>query len=201
MEKIILAVCVTVVVILLSFALGAAFGSSVTHSDFIQTLIPLFSMLGDWISGLGALGAVLTALWIAEKQTKDDTEKLNISFNVMVFTGLSGEYLTVRVVSNGKRPSNVTSIVFSSPLSTVNIMVREFHHLSHPLPINLGYGVDAAFIFSAGFEEHIANYIKNHCGGLAEGLELIVVSTIKTYNVKIDSKLIDHFQELSRRLS
>jgi len=196
MEKMIFAVCVTVVVILLSFALGTAFGSSVTHSDFIQTLIPLFSMLGSWVCGLGTLGAVLAALWIAEKQRKDDTENLNISFNIMVLAGLSGEYLTVRVVSNGKRSSNVTSIVFSSPLSTVNIMVREFHPLSHPLPINLGYGVDAAFIFSAGFEEHIANYIKHHCGGSAEGLELMVVSTIKTYKVKIDSKLIDHFQKI-----
>jgi hypothetical protein len=197
MEKMIFVVCVTVIVILLSFALGTAFGSSVTHSDFIETLIPLFSMLGVWVSGLGTLGAVLAALWIAEKQKKDDIENLHISFDFMIFAGLSEEYLTVRVVSNGRRPSNVTSIVLSSPSSTVNIMVREFHRLSHPLPINLSYGVDAVFIFCAGFEEDIASYIKHHCSGSAEGLELNVISTIKNYKVNISPELIKSFQKLA----
>ncbi len=60
------------------FLLGLSFGLSNNHDKFITETVPVLSMLGGWVAGIGALAAVLTTLWLADKQRRDDVESLQV---------------------------------------------------------------------------------------------------------------------------
>jgi ABC-type multidrug transport system permease subunit len=59
----------------LAFLLGLSFGLGNNQAKFISETVPVLSMLGGWVSGIGALAAVLTTLWLADKQRREDVEK------------------------------------------------------------------------------------------------------------------------------
>ena len=56
---------------ILGFCLGAATTAHETGDDLNQFVLPFLSMVGTWVSGLGALAAVLAALHIATRQAAE----------------------------------------------------------------------------------------------------------------------------------
>lgn len=64
-----------VTVAVLSAAIGFAFGVDHTAKDLNKFVIPFLSMVGAWVSGLGALVAVVTALKIANHQTEHEQKQ------------------------------------------------------------------------------------------------------------------------------
>ncbi|MDO9623159.1 MAG: hypothetical protein Q7J46_04155 [Pseudomonas sp.] len=199
MEKALILICAGLLISILSFALGVTAGVSTSYEYFTETLVPILSMLGNWVAGLGALGAVLVALWLAEKQKLDDSENLKVNFGFVIISGQKGHLLSVRVVSNGKRPSTVSGVSISSPDASTSIFIANYHHLSSQIPISLGYGAQANFILTYNFENEIASYINKWCTGSANKLELIVFSSLKNYTIKIDKELIENFQKLAEK--
>lgn len=59
----------------ISFAIGAAFVAQVPGDDPNKLVIPLLTMLGGWVSGLGTLIAVVASLYIAHQQSTDSRKQ------------------------------------------------------------------------------------------------------------------------------
>jgi len=90
----------------LGFGAGAATGSTMNGVDFKDVFIPMFSALGGWVSGAGALAAVGTTLYLYRKQEEENEEELE----VIVYA----EYGAIRVdvTCLSRHPAFVTDIFF-----------------------------------------------------------------------------------------
>lgn len=60
---------------ILSAAIGFAFGVDSPGDELNKNVIPFLSMVGGWVSGIGALVAAIVALRIAENQTKHEHQQ------------------------------------------------------------------------------------------------------------------------------
>lgn len=165
----------------MSFILGVAFGTSSDSAIFSNTILPVLSVVGAWISGIGALGAVTVALWLAEKQRRDEKEHLQIDFGFVIVAGASDAVLMVSAVSKGKRPSEINSVSIYGKKAKVIMHVARFLPGSSQLPINLGYGKKATFLCLQGFEYHVGEYLNTYCGGSSKDLEVCVSTTTENF--------------------
>lgn len=171
---------------LLFFIIGIAFGASITTNDFIETFIPIFSALGSWVSGIGAIAAVFVALWLAEDQSRKDSERLEITLEVAMIPDMyEGLLICISATSVGLRPSLVSMISITCGKNVSSqLAFTKFSKFSDELPRKLNYGDRATWFLTPDSEKTIANYIKSVCSGNAEGLTL----NIKTSTTKFSSK-------------
>lgn len=193
----------TVGIILLGmmlFLLGTAFGASTNSSDFKEMLLPVLSVIGSWVSGVGALGAVLVALFIAEKQRRSEKENLKIEFNFVIVPFATEAVLMISAVSVGKQPSEISSVVIYGQGATASMYVSRLLNGSSPIPVNLGYGKKAIFLCEEGFEHHIGSYLNTYCGGKASNLKVCVSTTTENFIFVPDAKMksaLESFAEKS----
>ena len=180
-EKVILALIGGLFVGSFLFLLGVALGTSISGGGFRESLLPILNVTGTWISGIGALGAVIVALWLAEKQRRNDREEIKIEFEFVVVAGNSKEYLMISAVSVGNRPSELNSVTIYSEKASTRLYVSEFQKRSTELPVNLGYGKKATFLCVDGFENHLGQYLNSYCDGKADGLIICISSNTENF--------------------
>ena len=167
----------------ISFALGVAFGITTDDADFKGYWIPVLGMIGGWVSGLGALTAVVVSLWLAHKQSREDTELVDGSF----FEATNGreDFFALTIVSKGKRPAKVRSITLGGLGAKKHLFVAQWGVGSNDLPAFLNYGEDAFFRFRDDFGVTINEFITNNLDGIESRLRVIVSTTVKTYEFKL----------------
>lgn len=182
---------VLVTVIGLAFLLGLSFGLGNNHDNFISETVPVLSMLGGWVSGIGALAAVLTTLWLADKQRREDVESLQVQVrSAIAMNGLGGWFIALNVISDGKRPVEVTNISVMSPHAKAYIPITDLAYGSSALPVSLSYGQRASFHLLAGFEREIRGFVNSHCKGRAAGLKVIISTTLKDFEAPLPEHLL-----------
>lgn len=131
---------------MLVFLFGVAYGVSSERKQFLDTFIPVFSTVGSWVSGIGALGAIFVALWLAEQQAKKDREHLNLGFNCVLTSVYKDGLLCIEAVSVGQRPSHISSLFLSGGKGCTHQMeLVNFSQGSSALPTKLGYGEKAHY--------------------------------------------------------
>src|SRR5262245_10553750 len=64
--------CIGLIATLFAFGLGIWTATSHTAEDLDKFAISLLSMLGSWVSGIGTLGAIIAALYVAREQIRDN---------------------------------------------------------------------------------------------------------------------------------
>ncbi|BDZ73922.1 hypothetical protein GCM10025856_16410 [Methylophaga marina] len=180
-EKVILIVLGVILLGAMCFLLGTALGVSIDRGNFTETLLPVLSVIGSWVSGVGALGAVTVALWIAEKQRRSEKEDLELDFGFVIVPGFQEAVLMISAVSVGKRPSEINSISVYGKNATVIMHVARFLNVSSQLPTNLGYGKKANFLCEEGFEIHIGEYLNTYCDGTSKDLKVCVSTTTENF--------------------
>jgi hypothetical protein len=180
-EKLFLTTLGILLLCLMLFLLGVAFGTSTSNAEFKETILPVLSAVGSWVSGVGALGAVLVALWIAEKQRINDKESLKLAFDFVVTPEQSNAVLMISAVSVGKRPSEINSILIYSQGATTQMYITSYLHGSSQIPINLGYGKKAQWLCKEKFEHQIGSYLKTYCNSKASHLEICVSTTTENF--------------------
>jgi hypothetical protein len=67
------------VCLILGFGAGAATGVFFNGAEFSEVFVPMFSALGGWVSGAGALAAVGTTLYFYSEQNKENEELIRVS--------------------------------------------------------------------------------------------------------------------------
>lgn len=183
---------------ILFYALGVATGVATSVDEFKET-VSLLSMLGGWVSGLGALAAVATTLWLADRQRREDVESLKIWLATTRVEDFRDECFMVEVASNGKRPCIIRTINFKCPSAKKPLHIPSVLKESAPLPTPLNYGEAAQFIFAPYLEGQIARYINNDCGGRAESLYVVVSSNLESFEKRIPSDYLNTLNKLAEK--
>ncbi|WDG39741.1 hypothetical protein PUP72_13795 [Pseudomonas synxantha] len=184
-------IVVLATVIGLAFLLGLSFGLGNSHGKFITETVPVLSMLGGWVAGIGALAAVLTTLWLADKQRREDVESLRVSVrSAIADTGEGGWFIALGITSDGKRPVKVTSLSVQSPHARNYLHVSQFWWGSDPLPAAMTYGDSISLHLAPGFDRQISSYVHKHCYGKTAGLQFVVSTTLHEFKASIDKNLL-----------
>mgnify|MGYP000211837222 CR=1 FL=1 len=195
--KVISAAVVVLLIAVLSFVIGVSFGVTFEQSSLKDILIPSLSAMGSWVAGLGALAAVFTSLWLAEQQKKINGENLTNVFDVFVCPPDMTGRLTVKVTSTGNKPSNINSLSIYSKDSDVALMVAQLDPRGNQLPMPLAYGQQGIYVLPSNTENSINDYVKNRCSGSYQNLILSVNTSINSFNIPFNSKVIQHLEESS----
>lgn len=179
MKVVWIAGCLFVCVI--SGLLGLTAGINLNPESTVR-FVPSWGSLGDWVSGTGALLAVLVTLWLADKQRREDTELLKVVSNASFPFGpgyLGEPFISLELTSEGKRPVTATSLGVSSPHSKSRLAITRFAHHSpvKSFPVRLEYGQQASIHLEPGAELEIEKFAREHCGGKSDALKFIVGTT------------------------
>lgn len=173
-------------VIGLAFLLGLSLGLGSGHDKFISEAVPVLSMLGGWVSGIGALAAVLTTLWLADKQRREDVESLRVTINMSLIHPDKPWFITVQAVADGKRPSTIRGLTFTSPHARSALHVTGFMAFGNQLPIQLSYGEKADFHLDYGIERQLRVFVDEHCKGKSAGLKVVISTNLNSFSAKVD---------------
>lgn len=184
---------------LVSALLGLTLGANLNPESTTKYVLN-WGSLGDWVSGIGALSAVLVTLWLADKQRREDVSELLVVPNISIIQGEATWLITVNVISKGKRPSFATSISISSKHSKKVLWPQNLHHYSGSLPANLSYGEKVDLIFTPRNVEQIAEFVLEHCDEKKEGLKLNVLTTLETFSAPLDGVIENLLDDVISRL-
>ncbi|MCG6540180.1 hypothetical protein MCB86_08835 [Pseudomonas sp. KSR10] len=125
----------------MAFALGAAFGAGSGDADqFAMLFLPALAALGGWVSGVGALAAVLATLWLADRQRSEDVEALDIRVSTLILSDVPFPLLGVTITSTGKRPVLVSGTSFRINGAPNYLQPTGYYPGSDALPVRLLYG-------------------------------------------------------------
>lgn len=174
----------------ISGLLGLTAGINLNPESTVK-FVPSWGSLGDWVSGLGALLAVLVTLWLADKQRREDVESLKVGLVVgMMSNGPALLFASVNVTSDGKRPVLITGITFMSRHAKHAVHVTGFMSFGHSLPIRLNYGEQAQFPLEFGFENDLNNFVHTHCSGIADGLRVVVSTSLNEFTKPVPLSML-----------
>lgn len=170
----------------LALLAGGAIGFGVAIQINPQTadvyLLNLGSV-GDWVSGLGALAAVITTLWLADQQRRRDTEDLKIS---CVYSFLNGKRVAIiRVVSCGQRPSRADHLRVASDHAADFLHFPDMMECGDQLPKLLGYAEDANLFLPLNAKKLIQDYVEKKCGSNVESLRFEVMTTLGLFKADV----------------
>ncbi len=183
-------VLVTAILVGFAFLLGFSFGLGSSHASFVNEVVPVLSMLGGWVSGIGALAAVITTLVLARKQRKEDVEHLQVALKMSLMTNGGPWFMNLQVASDGRRPSTVTGIAFTSPHAKHACHITGFMNGGSQLPVQLGYGEQANFMLDYGTEERLCDFVSRYCGGKASGLKVVVSTNLNSFSHPVDKNFL-----------
>ncbi|MDH4581427.1 hypothetical protein E8F20_05995 [Pseudomonas sp. BN415] len=183
---------VSIFALFLSFAFGLSFGASTDSSTFVDYWLPVLSMAGGWVSGIGAFAAVGVSLWLARRQALDEAE--NIDASIMWGTTGGPPFLMVSVINKGRRPANIRSAVIYGDGAPM-IYLNKFDAGSSPMPTFLNYGESAAYILLPSGADQIRGYVKDHLSDDYSKLRLVVSTIFKSYTTKPSKNFIDSLRK------
>jgi hypothetical protein len=160
--------------------LGLTAGINMNPESTVR-FVPNWGSVGDWVSGTGALLAVIVTLWLADKQRREDAELLKVISNASFPVGpgyLGNPFISLELTSEGKRPVTATGLSVNSPHSKMRLQITGFaHHSPDKFPLRLEYGQRGSLHLEPGSEFEIAKYVNEHCGGRVGGLKFVVHTT------------------------
>lgn len=188
---------ICVVAVVAGFTGGFALAIHMNPDTADRYLLNLGS-LGDWVSGIGALLAVVVTLWLAHRQGLEDTESLKVSAEMIMTPGYGAPIISLQLsaVSNGKRPATLTAFVFSSDHSENFLAITGFANVSQAFPMTLQYGQKGTAWIAIEQLVGILNYIEKECAGQFDGLHVYANTTLGNFQGVINQNVINALQGL-----
>lgn len=153
---------------------------------------------GSWVSGIGALLAVIVTLRLADKSRREDVESLVVKCS-MAIIGSQGPRLLIELTSNGKRDAHVSAVYFTTPHATANYWQVRHHAASTPLPAHLGYGKKATLICNEETIKELAKFLAEHSNGNASRLTVHAVTTLKEFSEEVHPMIVGLIEDEIRR--
>lgn len=183
----------------ISGLLGLTAGINLNPVSTVK-FVPQWGSLGDWVSGLGALLAVLVTLWLADKSRREDVESLDIKCSMALVGSYPKPLLVIEATSNGKRDAHVSGVYFASPKAKTNYWLVRYNHLSTRLPAHLAYGKRAMLIADDGTIKELAEFVRDHAGGDPSGLNVQVNTTLKEFGRALHPDIVQLINDELRKL-
>lgn len=139
---------------------------------------------GEWVSGLGALSAVLATLYLAKRDRDSQKENLRVQVSQGVETPYQGRRLLAIYITNaGTRPVTVDALVFRSKKFGVLTGIIAFYEGS--LPQTLTYGESCYLALHPGMDQSLIELVENQCDGCFKELQFVVMSTLEQFPVSV----------------
>jgi hypothetical protein len=144
--------------------------------------------LGEWVSGVGALGAVMTAVWLADKQRRDDVEKLEISCFYSIVE--QKKVYTLIIASCGSRASKPTHLRVASDYTDDFLHFPEMQSYGDQLPKLLNYAEEAMLFLPDNAMQQILEFVENSCASNTKSLRFEVMTTLGLFKLAVPKSLI-----------
>lgn len=167
------------------FAVGVATALSVAaEKDPADTLKTIFGSAGDWVSGLGSLAAATIAVYLADKQRRDNSARMEIN---QYFTK---DGFAIDLISVGEKPATVTGIYIRSPRHRRQVMISCPPLLeSSAIPARFEYGDVQRLTIDKSIYPKISLEIEHELGSKEYGeLQLVVGTSTAEFKVDLDQK-------------
>lgn len=185
----------------LAFLLGLSFGLGESNASFVNEVVPVLSMIGGWVSGIGALAAVLTTLWLADKQRRENAEKLELRCEIKPAVGgtslWGGKDLVVEFICSGTRPVRVSGARIGARKSSKGWIAYMSGPTGKGFPFTLNYGESEEIRLSYRDITDVLSYFDaNHNGDLSIA-QAVVFSTLGHWELDVSSVLsqLKHYRE------
>lgn len=193
---------------LLAFFIGCFIGYSHVgikdDSKFITLTIPFLSMLGSWVSGVGALFAVVASLYIALRAARENTEELDIQYSLVLVPSMYSStktevHASINITNMKRMRSSIQAVSFNfSNNPDLFILVNPAQLIVGKLPHTLeDYGdrlslVIPKTIFSLVKEK----WFMDNCKGEDVGeCTIVVQTTTKRFSKALTSAQTKSFNE------
>lgn len=136
------------VIAIFSFAAGAATGAQFDAQEFKDIFWPAFSALGGWVSGIGALAAVATALLSRKDLVEQSRERLEVSDSAQMDMQTGDVSMRLQIVSKGRLPVRIQHIYLGDKSNPKSWALENYLESKDMLPIIMEYGDVAHLQFS-----------------------------------------------------
>lgn len=166
--------------------------------------IPFLTMLGTWVSGVGAFSAVATSLLLAHRSLKENSEEIAIRYSMVLIPSMylpstTDTAISITITNKRKVRSNIQSVVLQfSNNKAMNIWVNPGTLISGKLPHVLeDYGDILTLIIPESITASVTDegFVKECQGNtLGEG-SVVVHTTTKTFVKKLTLPQIKPFND------
>lgn len=166
--------------------------------------IPFLTMLGTWVSGVGAFSAVATSLLLAHRSLKENSEEIAIRYSMVLMPSMylpstTDTAISITITNKRKVRSNIQSVVLQfSNNKAMNILVNSRTLISGKLPHVLeDYGDILTLVIPMSITTSVTQeWFVKECQGNALGEGRIVVqTTTKKFVKKLTSSQIKPFND------
>lgn len=146
------------------------------NPDSTVRYVPNWGSLGDWVSGVGALLAVATSLYLVRRNEAQQHEREREKIEIEQWA--EGFFLSVRVISKGYFPCTVKSVFFVSSDDPGGGAVQLAPYMDEAgrvsLPVRLEIREDIQFV-----------WMVNQLGGLLRALSLLHLRSMDALSIKV----------------
>ncbi|AQY67430.1 hypothetical protein [Pseudomonas veronii] len=181
---------------LAAFVLGCLLGLTAgvnLNPNATVSFVPNWGSLGDWVSGVGALLAVVVAVWLADTQRKDNAEKLTLKCGVkpandgsMIF---GGRDLVVELISSGSRPVRVSGAKIGAKGKAGGWKAYMAGPTGKGFPFTLNYGEGEEIRLSFRDVSDVLDHFSAEYQGDLSKAQATVFSTLGHWEVDISTTL------------
>lgn len=177
---------------LLGGFLGLTVGINLNPQSTVQ-FVPDWGSVGDWVSGLGALLAVVVAIWLADVQRKENAEKLQLRCEIKPAADGSsifgGKDLVVELISSGNRPVRVSGARIGAKKSPKGWTAYMAGPTGRGFPFTLNYGESEEIRLSYSDVTDVLRFFDaNHDGDLSIA-QAVVFSTLGHWELDVSAIL------------
>lgn len=178
------------------FVLGCLLGLTAgvnLNPNATVSFVPNWGSLGDWVSGVGALLAVVVAVWLADTQRKDNAEKLTLKCGIKpaadgssIFGGCD---LVVELISSGNRPVRVSGAQIGAKGKAGGWKAYMAGPTGRGFPFTLNYGDGEEIRLSfRDVSDVLDHFSTEHQGDLSKA-QATVFSTLGHWEIDISATL------------
>lgn len=149
--------------------------------------------VGEWVSGIGALVAVIVAVLLADKQRKDAAERLLINCDLMIASDATAicdaRDVVVEVISAGARPAKIKGVKIWGKAGESGYRIFNVGTAGQGFPIDLNHGETMDIRLQSQRCAEIFEFFEKYHRGDISKARLTVFSTLASWDVDISSQL------------
>ena len=192
----------------LSFFIGCYIGYGglgiYDESRFTSLTIPFLSMLGSWVSGVGALMAVIVSLLIALRASKENTEELDIQYSLALVpsyhaSAKSEVDISINITNMRRMRSNIQAVSFNFSnnkdlyifINPALLKIGKIPHVLEDYGDRLSLIVPSALFSSVQEDWFIENCNEDDVGECS----IVVQTTTKRFTKKLTPKQTEQFNQ------
>lgn len=168
-----------------AFTAGATTALSVAaDKDPADTIKTALGSAGDWVSGLGALAAAAIAIYLADKQRRENAAKMDINQYI------TNDNFTIDLISIGEKPAIVRGIYIREPRLRKQAMIsRPPIMTAGAIPTRFEYGDFQRLTIDKSLYLDVALEVEHELGKKQfDGLELVIGTSTAEFKAELEPR-------------